>query len=689
MTITLKSLILNNFKGIRSLTINFFGDTNIFGANEAGKSTIYTAFCWALTGKDEFDRKDFEIKNTRLKELNILPHEVELILDVDGREVKLKRVYLEKWVKPKGQSQKVFDGHTTEFFYNDVPCNLSEYQAKVDALIDPKVIKLITNPGYFNALKPEDQRRGLLTIAGEITNSDIIDSIATPDNDYSNLILVLNSNKYNDISEYKKELAAKKLLLKKKAAEYQPRIDELKRSLPEAKDWTELEAEQAKVKEQITNLDNLISDVSKATAERQKNIVARQNTIHSKKTEVNNIRFKIESELREKQNTGAAKLNSLRQQITECQNSIDRLKKLIDGGTSNVTAYQEQIDLKEAAVARLRTEWDVINAEKFEFDDSKCECPTCKQRLPEHDIETKKADMLKSFNVSVAERKANKVKLSNILKEEIKQLKESIALIETGRDANSDQLATEENKLTSLKFELSELQAKETPASVPNLDVAIDALMKNNADALNLWEEIAEIEAEINAESETMGTDASTNNYKEQRTQHQLRLDEINSQLGSKSLIEKTNERIKDLENEERLNAQEIADIEQKEFEIESFTRAKMDILQTRVNSKFKYVQFRLFEVQVNGGIAETCVCEYKGVPYPTLNTAAKLLAGLDVLNTFSKHLNVYAPVFCDNRESVSWIPESRSQIISLYVSPQDTSLRIEEAVNAKGLAVA
>jgi exonuclease SbcC len=155
-------------------------------------------------------------------------------------------------------------------------------------------------------------------------------------------------------------------------------------------------------------------------------------------------------------------------------------------------------------------------------------------------------------------------------------------------------------------------------------------------------------------------------------------LDEIKRQLAIKSTIEQTQTRISQLQKEEAANAQAIADIERSEFEIETYTRAKMDILEKRVNEKFRYVQFRLFDTQVNGAVVEDCMCYYGNVKYPTLNTAAKLLAGLDVLETLSNHYDVHAPVFCDNRESVSWIPESKSQIISLFVSAADVELRVE-----------
>jgi exonuclease SbcC len=675
MNIKLSKLTLTNFKGIRNLAIHLEGNTEIYAANEVGKSTLYTAYLWLLTGKDEFDRKDYEIKNTKLKELNSQAHEVEGIFTVDGVEVKLKRVYLEKWTKPKGQSTKVFDGHKTEFYYNDVPCNLSEYQAKVDRLIDPKIIKLITNPTYFNSLQWEDQRRGLIRIAGDITNTEVIDAIATAQNDYGTLISVLNGGK--TLEEWKKELGSKKSLLKKAAVEYQPRIDELKRSLPAAQDWNALEAEKADVKKEIEGIDVILSDAAQALAEKQKGIMSLQKQQHDKESKLADIRFKIKSDLQAQRNEGANKIAAIKRQIADCEATIARLNKEALNKENNISAYQAQINSKNETIARLRKEWDAINSEKFEFDESKCECPTCKQSLPAHDIEKQKEELRTRFNNSVAQRKADKVTISNQVKAEIKQLEETIDNLNAGR-SYEEAIAAENDTINRLMVELQELTAAEAKKQVDNIDVAVEALLKVNADALNLQDEIKELNTAIaNASTEHDNPDEVLA-HKSKRERMYIRLSEINNELAIKATIEKTEARISQLENEEQVNAQAIADLEQQEFEAETFTRAKMDILEKRVNSMFKYVQFRLFEKQINGAIAETCVCEYKGVPYPTLNTAAKLLAGLDVLNTFSKFYNVYAPVFCDNRESVSWIPECKSQIISLFVSPADKKLRVE-----------
>lgn len=677
--IILKELIIRNFKGVFSRTFQFDGSANIFGANETGKSTTYTAFNWLLTGKDEFDRADYEIKNTYKKELNSQAHEVEAIIDTDEDglvfEHKLKRVYLEKWTKPKGQSQKIFDGHTTDYYFNDVPCNAKEYAAKVEEIIPLNILKLITNPYYFNSMKWEDQRRGLLAIAGTITDQQIIDAIKTPDNDFATLIKVLNTGK--KLEEWKDQLGAKKLLLKKAAVEYVPRIDEAKRNKPEADNWKAIDKEKAEKMRLIEGIDEVLSNASKALAERQKGILSLQKNVHAKETELANIKQKIRTNYLAKQSTGDNKIQLTENEIADVEKSISQLTKTIADNASNKEVYQQSIAVKSEQVSKLRAAWDKINAEKFEFDESKCECPTCKQALPADQIEEKKAELLKNFNESVLYRKQSKVNESNQVKSEIKQLQENISAIDS--DLISQRMEELRIKMAGLKATLNMLKDADKNKPLIDTDAAIEALVMHNADALNVTDEISELNLEIN--SKTILLDVDDNEAKkEEKKQLQDEVKELEKKLALKVMIENTDKRIAQLEIEEQENAQAIADIENQEFEIETFNRAKMDILEKRVNEKFRHVTFRLFKKLVNGGTENTCVCEYKGVPYPTLNTAAKLFTGLDILETLSNFYGIHAPVFCDCRESVTRIPDSQSQIISLFVNPGDKELRVEAA---------
>ena len=90
----------------------------------------------------------------------------------------------------------------------------------------------------------------------------------------------------------------------------------------------------------------------------------------------------------------------------------------------------------------------------------------------------------------------------------------------------------------------------------------------------------------------------------------------------------------------------------------------------------FSYVRFKMYEQQINGGERETCEALVDGVPYSTnVNTAARVNAGIDVINAISRELNVYAPIFVDNRESVTKLIPTDSQIVNLFKDSNYTFL--------------
>ena len=67
------------------------------------------------------------------------------------------------------------------------------------------------------------------------------------------------------------------------------------------------------------------------------------------------------------------------------------------------------------------------------------------------------------------------------------------------------------------------------------------------------------------------------------------------------------------------------------------------------------------------------------GVPYSTgLNSGAKVNAGIDIINTLSRHYNAQVPLFVDNAESVTQLEQASTQVIRLIVSGADKELRYE-----------
>ena len=104
-----------------------------------------------------------------------------------------------------------------------------------------------------------------------------------------------------------------------------------------------------------------------------------------------------------------------------------------------------------------------------------------------------------------------------------------------------------------------------------------------------------------------------------------------------------------------------------------------MTAIEDKVNSMFAIVRFKMFNQLLNGGEEETCEAMINGVSWSkTLNSGAKINAGLDIINTFSNKFDLYAPIFIDNKESVTKLIETNTQMINLIVDESAKSLTIK-----------
>ena len=91
----------------------------------------------------------------------------------------------------------------------------------------------------------------------------------------------------------------------------------------------------------------------------------------------------------------------------------------------------------------------------------------------------------------------------------------------------------------------------------------------------------------------------------------------------------------------------------------------------------FSGIKFRLFDTQINGGLIECCDTLIEGVPWLDANNAARINAGISIINVLSNHYGQNAPIWIDNSESITHIHTTESQCIELYVSESDKVLRI------------
>lgn len=648
--IILRRLALLNFKGIRKLEINFDEhETNIYGANGSGKTTIFDAFRWLLFGKDGNDRKDFNIKTLDKsgRVIERLPHEVEAVIEVSGEEITLKKCFTEKWQKKRGSAVETFNGHMVECFYNEVPCSVTEYERKIAAICDEQVFKLITNPLYFTAQRKDFQRGMLISMAGEISNDDIV-----ADNpELADLVAALSGK---TLEEYKREIANKKRRIKEGIDTIPARIDERKREIPAEADWDALETEIADHQSRIEEIDKQMADRSRAyneiTKERQE--LARR--LSERKSSLTAREYELKDKLLADYN------NAKRAHDTAVQNEVQLRNERRIRALSLPRLESEVAQLTDQKENILKPEFRAICAEVFMAPDpDSFICPTCKRPLETSDVEAETERLRKAFEADKAARK-------NRNKARGQEVAAQIA-------AKEEEISTIKNALFELDTRIGEIQSSsvfKTEPIMPDITPALDSDVKLKS----LREEIAAIQHDLdNPVSAPVISD-----LQDEKNAELGKINTIRYRLRDRELIESNNRRISELEKELKESQNELARLEGVEFSIQQFGKARIEQVESRINGLFKIVRFKMYEQQINGGEIETCEATVGGVPFSDLNNAAKINAGLDIINAISHANGIVAPIFIDNRESVTDIVSTDAQIINLVVAPDCPTLKID-----------
>lgn len=666
--IEIKKIGLINFKGVRNLEIDFDKSTNIFGDNATGKTTVFDAFTWLMFGKDSTDRKDFEIKTLDKNNVVIpkIEHEVSAIIIVDNEQISIRRILKENWVKKRGSLESEFAGNVTEYYWNEVPMQQKSFQEKVSKILDESVFKMITNPLAFNAMKWQDRRLALIKIAGEVSDQEL----ASGNSEYEKLIAQLVNGK--TLEDYRKQIYASIKKAKEDLKSIPTRVDEISKSMPETLDFLKLAVEVESKENQIFKLDAQIADKSKAF-----DTVLEVN--QGKKIKASNLKSEIqeiESKAKIKAKADAApdnsNLDALRSKLNATTSDLGTAENAIKTLESKISTLENEIVSIDKKVIAKREQWAVENAKELTFDDNDFHCPTCKREFESGDVEGKKTEMLQDFknrkstNLSEIQNQGKKIsEEKTTTQSEIDALK---VRIENGKKQIEILKNTSANQKEALNVELSNSNLNEPKDEVLIYEciLSLDQIYKSKK------LELIAVEATI---EEIPKVDVSDLNTQKQTLKAEI--DSIKNQLQTENQIISVKTRIKALENEESTLAQQIANVEKEQFVIENFNKLKIDTLESRINEKFKFVKFRMFELQINGGEIECCDALIDGVPFSDANTASKINAGLDIINTLCEFYQVTAPIFIDNRESIVNVINIQSQIINLIVSEGDKKLRV------------
>lgn len=676
MKLKIRSLHMENFKGIKSLDVNFSNKTSIKGQNAAGKTTIFDAFTWLLFNKNSAGEEKFNVRPLDKDGHRIDNVEIKVVgvIDVDGKEVELSKVQKQNWVKKRGTDTVTLQGNVNSFEIDGYPKSEADFKAYVSNLAQSEdMFKMLTNPQYFSSLKWKDQRDILMRLATDVSDVEL----AQTDAKYAPLLGELEKAPSTDDirAKFSKALSG----WKKKQAEIPVRIDEAEKSKVDV-DVAEQELAKVDLVRRIAECDKKMENAGSALGDlRSKEMQLQFDMSGMEQTmnrELSNKRSIMDAELRDCKN----ELEHFAVTISLKEKQISDNEKTITDADAERKKLGEQYN-SEKAKAFDETPY-LFDESKWIFDESTTVCSLCGQKLPADKIEQLKADFeeRKTKAKADAKRKLNDSK-SDFITQKESNLEEIKAygfakknLIEELTKKNAD-LNTE---IDALKKQEQDAIAKKEELSKQLSEIPSEADYSQN-------EEYAELKArhdEVLAEIENLkanGEDAAVETLKSEKEELQARLYEVNSTIAKASMNVEIDERIGQLQEEQKEIGQKVADQEQILYLLEEFIRFKLDKVSESINSHFKTVNFKLFEMQLNGGMKDCCECTVNGVPYSTLNSGHRIVAGLDIIRSLSELYGVSVPIFVDNAESLNEfnVPDMDAQLILLSVS-EDKQLKVE-----------
>ena len=635
MDIKLKHLELHFFKGAEHLKFDFTDNVEIYGANRSGKTRIVDGWNFLLFGKNSMDAKDFSIKklDSKNEPLHRTDHSVIGILSIDGIDTRLERIFREKWTKKRGEETAEFSGNETVYSINNVDVQQKDYNAWVESILAESLFKQLTNPAYFNSMNWSSRREMLFKIAGDVKNADIISS-------YPELKDFFDMLAGKSFDKFKSELSAKIKTLKEAKADIPARIDEVSRAIVPDPDYVQVQADIDKHNAKLIEIDGLInSDAEKFNKANQEN-QRKQNRIYEIQREIGSLQH--EDQLKAEKD-----VNELKIKKSRLFSEIQQLKSEIAGYNDRLKERKSAKETIEKDNDDLRNKWTEINSQVFTTNANEFICGQCNRPFEASDIEAKKAEMLTAFNNQKTVRLENITKAGKGNASHIEEINKEITKFHESIEGAGF-------KLESKQAEHDSIIIPDYPPIEPNPQIKVlqDELSMTNA----LIKNVAK-------------TDNST--LIQEKAEINNALDALKKALNVKSTNETHQTRKQELIDKEKTLSQQIANLEKQEFQCEKFTRAKVDMIEEKVNQMFSFVKFKMFERLVNGAMEETCICLINGVPYGDTNRAAQISAGADIINTLSKFYDVYAPVFYDNAEACNVIPEMNCQVIKLYVIPE------------------
>lgn len=683
-TVTLESIRLENYKsfsgslpGRKDFSCEFGHRTKISGKNREGKSSIKDAFFDILTGKMADGSQPDKIRPHDENGVDIDRIDIirELGLEIDGKPVTVAKKTAQKWRKPRGQSEEVFDGNVTTYSIDGFEQRQKDFQKWQESIADPDVLLMCSNARPFlNAVqKSTSEARKIL----ERMSGFKIDDFIAQNPEYAHVEEITKGHSVEDtLKQLRKNLNAQK----KSADKARTELSYEKSREPEKSEAeiAELQKSIDEYNKQISGLDEqekALNDVSSAYDEKSREIVELRNKQNQIRMERNSVlsgnRQSIQSEIADLQLQKKEKSNEL--SISEMD--LKHANMGIERHTAEVKKAQE--DWKKCSEKEFEdSQLKAIQNE--EFDKDSLICPTCGQHFPpEQEIQ---------IRTDFEKRKAERIRIAEAEKAAFEDYKdkELTRIIESGNKAAADlkesnkAKAEAEQKIDEIKKSISDLALKiaEKEKELSALPSEVDLSGDTEYTAISAQIETAQksLETMDNGSSARAEITEKRNAYIRESAKLAAEINKIQSDKADHE------RRVEELEEKLTEEGQRCADIEKNIDALLNFSIEKNKALAEVINPHFRHFQFSFLDYTIEDNPVETLKLVCDGTDYfGGLNGGDQRLVELDLCRGLQAINGLCLPIWLDESNTIDpeRIPQDLEQQL-ICLERADCSLKVE-----------
>lgn len=646
--IRFKKVVLNGFRGQTREVVFNDGQTKIAGSNGTGKTTVYVAVKWCLTGVDERNRTNYNLFDDTLDFTpeNSTPAIVELYIEVDGVEYTLKRQATQKWVRKRGSAEYTKASSDEYKFYIDgLELSATTYKDRVAEIfnMDVEKLKLCMDVLYYQLLDWKELRKHFADIVGEVKDSDMT-------GDYSDIMPYLE--KYKSGEKAKEFLRQQINPFKQQIKDIDAVIKAQERLLPDLAPVAEAERQIVEKEARIAEINKEIlglEEPNKPLAEKRK---AELEAIQSLKKQYADAKLNYETEQRKRLLVIQDELNEAEKHNASIEQQNKRNAQAVAQHNAVIRLCKEDIEDLEQERALLSKQNEEIKSREF----TDTICPNCGQELPADKIAELRAKFYEDRDIQRA------------------------PIVERGKKVRA--------RLDAQKARLEKLESEEviiTDNEATRIDT--DEIRKRFDDAKKSLvpyddtEEAKVLTAKINEATDTLTVvpEVDSAELQEEIQRLLVEIKELSQITARSESYDKGTKAIEQYNKEKSAAGIELAKWEGLLDKLMSREREWADIVRDRANKYLEYSHVEMIDISKSGELVDTCTLSINGVDRGVTNHANKTIIGIDISNAICKRYDVSMPLFIDDFEHFTsdlGMANDR-QVVTLSANPDYPELTI------------